>query len=319
MKKEKISEEVTASTSPEMQQELESLVDEEIKKDALPNKAENEEETPIDDDVLPPAENTPAVGDEKGGESPDEVGKTVEEPKESSISDDLLTRAVKAGMSVSDARSFQNVNALENICKTLEAVQKPELGKKDNPTGESDETDSIGDVLDGLPNLDPDEYDEGLIQMFDGLKALIKSQSSEIATLKTVNNAASKKAEVSFFDTKINSLGPEFKEAIGVEGKVVKESVQAKTRAELREKFDILSAGYKAAGKEVEQSAVFNDAVKMVLGDVVVASSNAAKKAALEKRSALVIDQPGSGKTRSYRETAEDVALAELNKKYPDN
>jgi len=299
--------------------EIESLVDADVKSSKNPNeivddKPKEEKKEEVKED-LPDPDPSPESEEEKtGGKSPAEE-KTVEEAEEDEISDDLMTRAVQAGMSVSDAKAIKNATALESVCKTLEASQKAEPTEEEAAAAAKAEEESVDDIFKDLPTLDPEEYDENLVKLVDGLKGIILSQNTKI----TAFEAEKGNAEANFVDTQINALGPEFAERIGVTGKVVADSPQAKTRDAVRTKFDVLKAGYEAAKIEVDQTVVFSEAIGMVLGDVVSASKDAATIAALEKRNKQATAKPGSGKLKSLNPSAEDAAIEALDKKYPEN
>jgi len=325
VKVEVVKEEVeTAGISEAMKKDIESIIEEDSKAGKEPDeivddkkkKEEKKEEVKeeVKTDLPDPDPSSESEEDETGGKSPEEE-KTVEETEEVEISDDLMTRAVQAGMSVSDAKAIKNATALENVCKTLEAARKTEPTEEEAAAAAKAKEESVDDIFKDLPTLDPEEYDENLVKLVDGLKGIILSQNTQIAA----NKAEKGNAEANFVDTQINALGPEFVERIGVTGKVVADSPQAKTRDAVRAKFDVLKAGYEATKTEVDQTVVFSEAVGMVMGDVVATSKDAATIAALEKRGKHSTAKPGSGKVKAPNPSAADAAEEALDKKYPQN
>jgi len=307
--------EETFGLSEENKADIASIVEEDIKESKKPDEIVDDESKEEEKTDLPDPDPSPELEEKKpGGKSPDEE-KAVKKTEEVEISDDLMTRAVQAGMSVSDAKAIKNATALESVCKTLEAARKTEPTEEEAAAAAKAKEESVDNIFKDLPVLDPEEYDENLVKLVDGLKGIILSQNTKI----TAFEAGTKVTEANFVDTQINALGPEFAERIGVTGKVVADSPQAKTRDAVRTKFDILSAGYKASDIEVDQTVVFSEAVGMVMGDVVSASKDAATVATLKKRSGHATAKPGSGKVKAPNPSADDAAVEILDKKYPDN
>lgn len=111
---------------------------------------------------LPLEEEKPAASKDvdKGGQSPEEKKGKTKEVKPEPISDDLLTRAVKAGMTIAEARAVSDADALESVCSKLEAVQ-PKSDKSESEAGSKDDADAEDDIFKDLPSLSPDDYDEG--------------------------------------------------------------------------------------------------------------------------------------------------------------
>jgi len=315
MKKDTIEEVETTGLSEEDKADIESIIEEDSgaaeNPDEIVDDKPKEEKKDLPNTDTPP----PVVEEDKGGKSPDDGGKAVAKKEEVEISDDLMTRAVQAGMSVSDAKAIKNATALESVCKTLEAARKTEPTEEEAAAAAKAEEESVDDIFKDLPTLDPEEYDENLVKLVDGLKGIILSQNTQIAA----NKAEKGNAEANFVDTQINALGPEFAERIGVTGKVVADSPQAKTRDAVRTKFDVLKAGYEAAKIDVDQTVVFSEAVGMVMGDVVATSKDAARVAALKKRNGHATAKPGSGKVKAPNPSADDAAVEILDKKYPEN
>ncbi|MFO7935996.1 MAG: hypothetical protein R6V06_00060 [Kiritimatiellia bacterium] len=293
-----------AKVSPDFMKEVEVAVEQSVPK--------QEKDVKTD---LPLGEEKPADPKDvdKGGQSPEEKkGKTKEEKPEP-ISDDLLTRAVKAGMTIAEARAIPDADALEGVCSKLETAQ-PKSDKSESKAEIKDDADDENDIFKDLPILDPDDYDEGVIKLFDGLKSIIKNQNKQISTLEKGGES-----EVSWVDAKIDGLGSDFEEAVGVSGKVLPDSAQAKSRADVKKKFDVLSAGYKAAGETVKPNDVFNEAIQLTLGDVAAAAKATKVKAAAKKRSSHISVPPGGPKGKADSLSPEDEAVAMLNEKFFKN
>jgi len=288
-----------SKVSPDFMKEVEAAVDLSIPK--------KEEDVKTD---LPLEEEQPASPKDvdKGGQSPDKKKGKDKEVTPESISDELLTRAVMAGMSIAEARAISDADALEGVCSKLEAAHSD---KSDSVATKKDDADAEDDIFKDLPTLDPDDYDEGVINLFEGLKSIIKNQNKQISTLEKGG-----KSEVSWVDAKIDGLGSDFEEAVGVSGKVLPDSAQAKSRADVKKKFDVLSAGYKAAGETVKPDDVFNEAIQLTLGDVAAEAKASKVKAAAEKRNSHISVPPGGPKGKNDSLSPEAEAAAMLNEKF---
>lgn len=251
-------------------------------------------------DDLPPDEIQP--GDEGGGdEEPLVDGDDVKDGKKDdppTVADDIIERAVKAGMSIADARTFQTAEALGRMCDMLEKGTKAE--KVGDKAGQSE---ADADPLAGVEDLDPEQYDDKLVTMFKGLKDVIRKQHEAIIGLKRSSETDGKAV---WFEGKVKSLGDEYVKALGAD--------KAK-RTLLEDKFAVLQAGYKAAGKTVDDGDVFKDAVSLVLGDVQLKEQVSVKAKALADRRMKHIARPGGVRTTQAGSASADIA-AEIDSKF---
>jgi hypothetical protein len=250
---------------------------------------------------------------DKGGKAPegddakkdgkaDDKGQAGEAP---AITDDQLTRAVKAGMSLGEARTFRDGKALDRVCELLEQkAEKDGANKGDDKNGKNEEEDPLA----GVPDLEPEEYDEKLVSGFKTMKDIIRKQHGLIKDMVSRES----KPDQSWIDDRIATLGDAYAESLGKgsTSKLDPNSPQAKKRAELNEKMNVLIAGYKAAGKDVDRGAVFGEAVSVVLRDVVQKAAEDAKAAELAKRSKQHTVRPGANKTAPTGDVLADVANA---------
>jgi len=223
------------------------------------------------------------------------------------ITDALVERAVKSGMSIADAKAFQTADALERICSVLE--KRGEVKKVDEV-----EAQVVEDPFAAIPDLDPNEYDEKVVAGFKAMKDIIKKQHEALTDMR--RDGSSREA-VSFFDSQVAALGKAYAPVVG-EGdrsKLDPKSPQAKTRAELESKFNVLTAGYKAAGQDIAKETVFNEAVSLVMGDVQAKATAAEKSAALDKRARLHLARPAGTEHKPQADAFADTAAA-LDRKF---
>jgi len=204
-----------------------------------------DDETPEDD-----------ISGEKGEDESDDADEPDEgddDDDKDAVTDDLLERAVRLGVKMSEARSYPNAALLESMCDRLEAAQ----GAKDDAGDDKDKPDKKDDdLLAKIPDLDPEDYDENVINGFKALKEIVRQQSEQIKELRTVGEKSEQKT---FFESKVSGLDKEYAEAL---------KDDSKRHEALRKQYEVLAAGYKATGEDVSQDDIFDQAVAVVLGDV---------------------------------------------------
>jgi len=294
---------VTVESS--LRDEIDGAVTEVTEKMQAEQKAS--EEKPVEENL---SEEKPA--EEKKEEKPEE--EVI--PKDDEIPDALIERAVKAGISIPDAKSFKKADALERMCGVLEKKQES-AGNEKKAESDKKEDDPLAAIPDLDPkDLDPDEYDEKVIAVVGAVKALkdiVRKQQETIDGL----SRDGKSHESSWFDSQVAALGKSYAEVVGDgdRAKLASGSPQAKKLADLESKFNVLSAGYKAAGQDVEKEAVFQEAVSLVIGDVKAQSEASLKAGELEKRKKLHINRPSGASVKATEDPESDVA-SELDRKF---
>lgn len=206
------------------------------------------------------------------------------------ISDSQIERAVKAGLSISDARAFKDAKALERITGILEKRSEPEKPVAEKSTVATE--DLLKQISDIPDEFDPEMYDENFIKLAKTFKTVVGALQAQVASLKEAGLA---KAEQSWFDSQVSGLG-----------KGVVDTLDANKKANLETKFKVLEAGYKAAGQTMKREDVFAEATKLVLGDVVSVENDAAKKVA--DRSSQHISRPAGNRVIAKGDPKEEVA-----------
>lgn len=231
----------------------------------------------------------------------------------SRLSDEVLTRAARAGLSVSDAREFGSEAALLRVVDSMEAKAAP--GAKDDP-------------LDSLPKLDPEQYDEDVIKTFDTLKDVVRGQRDQIELLMSgqthreqmIQNGVTQELE-QWFDGSIEKLGEDFAITLGKGGHASLKpgSSQLAKRESIADQIGILKAGYEAAGREApSRDELFNTATRSILGDEFQTIRDRKITDELKSRRKQHIARPGSVKVKQERPVDEEVA-ASLDEKYFSN
>jgi len=115
-------------------------------------------------------EETPAGGDGNG----DDGGDANDAP---TIPDELVERAVKAGISLADTRTFTDPKVLE---RTIALVEKS--GPKPDTTDDGNKGGGDEFSADNLPaELSEDDFDEDLVKAFNGMRSLVIEQGKLLA------------------------------------------------------------------------------------------------------------------------------------------
>jgi hypothetical protein len=229
--------------------------------------------------------------DEVKDPSKETVEETVEEPateettssEEAFTPDDaLLERAIRAGLTIADAKAFTTKESAERVLAVLEEKSASTKGKKDDDSADE----PAGEM--SLPELDEsvlDDLDPSIAEFIKSQNAALKALSAEVSTLKKAGTTAEAKG---FFETQYGALDEK-----------VRSHVDAVKKTQLKQKFDLLEKGYKAAGEKVDRETIFKEAVSITLSDAMAKAAAEARSAKVASRKGLVIAPPGgsSGKT----------------------
>lgn len=210
---------------------------------------------------------------------------------------DQLARALKVGLSVEDAKAISSADVFERLCSKLEDNAAEQSKSTDD--GKSEDLDDETSVEDDIPHLPEDEdFDETLVSVFNKMGAMLKDARNEIASLKKAGKSAE---ETSWFDKQVSSLD---------EG--VREAIDDKAMAQLKNKFEMLEAGYKATKAKMSRDDIFQEAASLTLGDLAQESKAHNKAAALAKRSSLHLALPGGESGARRQGKTEDDAMREV-------
>lgn len=278
-----------------LSEQIDKVVDDMVAEKATKSNANQEKEVPTKEESVKPEEEEQEQGDD-GSEL-------------------LLERAVKAGIPLKTAKKITDKESLSEMCEAFEAKSSPAESKKESEKPNEEVGDDLESILSEFPDFEEDaeEYDPKLISAINVLKKLATAQQ---ATIKKMNSEGAARSSQSWTDTKIEALGKDFAEALGV-GQAKADETQKANRVSIEKKFNMLTKGYEASGEEVDKDEVFNEAVTLVLGDVKTKTQSVARAEALDKRKSLHIARPtGSHQTRAGDADSETVALLEKKFKF---
>ena len=237
-------EEVEPEVDNSMIEEIENLAEERVSEDNDETK-----ESVDDNEDLTSAE--PEDSDQDRDLDSGEVDLD-EEPEDDGdsvpvIEDALLERAIKAGMSLADAKAVSNSAALENIISRMEGNESQDDG---GVAGAEDKADDE-DLLSKIPDLDPDEYPEEVVETFKMMKSVLKEQQEKISSLTGSQQSDEGQQFIAWFDSEINGLGDDFTEVFGnVDSGSISET-QVEARKKVARHMDLVVQDLRADGKQI--------------------------------------------------------------------
>jgi len=294
------------SVPSDLEAEIDGAVDEVSKEQEAERAAAESEEggddkPPVKKDDPPPEKKEDDKEDLSEGDESEEEKKKAKSgaDEESSVKDEHLERAVKAGMTIATARTFKDAKALEEVVSMLETKSGKVKENSDDDAGEEDV-----DLLAGIPELDPEKYDEKIVAGFKSMKDIIGSLQDTIKGLKSDGATNGE----NWFDSQVKSLDKDFAEAL---------KAQPEKLVSLKQKFDVLTAGYKASDQTVDQTATFKEAMAVVLGDVAAKVASTVKSEKLAERGAKHTNRPSGAVTPAKGDAFENVA-DEIDQEYFD-
>jgi len=232
------------------------------------------------------------------------------------ISDEALTRAILAGIPLSEARAFPSE---ESLLRVADAVLKASA----EPGQEADE--EVADPFADFPELDPEEYGPNVIKAFEAMKSALKAQNETInefrrqqaESVEAAQVAASRDVE-QWFDRQVEGLGEDFAEVLGTGGFSSLEpgSSQRAKRDQIASRMAITLAGYQATGQVAPpREEVFQEAARIVLQQEFAEARERKLSKDLEKRAGQHIARPGGKKTKNTQNPLEETADL-LDRKY---
>lgn len=234
---------------------------------------ETNTETGAEDGAAEPVETEPAEGFEADGETKEDET----EPVATAYTPDDATveRAVKAGLSLADAKALPNAEMTERIIAALEAKAPSETTPEEPKAADDDDLSVVAAEF-----TEDNGYEPNMVK-------LVQNLVKRIGTLEAAGASA---AKASFFDSQFSGLDSS-----------VRSHVDAVRKSQLKSKFDMLEAGYKATKADVKREDVFKEAVNLALGDLVQKASEERKTSKLTQRKTLALARPGgeSGARRS--------------------
>lgn len=232
-------------------------------------------------------------GEELEDQSDDEGEDEAGDEKVAGLSESLVERAVRAGMTLAEANQYPSEGLLESMVSRIEGQRAGSPGSRDD-AGEVDTSqEGEDDSLPPIPDLDPEEYSESLLEW-------AKSVKGTVEKLREENRSLRKGRSEDWLNAKLE----------GVKDFVKDDPAKA---AAVTKKFNVLKAGYKAAGEDVSADAVFQEAARLVLGDDM--AKREAKGQAARKRNGQFVARASSRRAQPKADVEAEVVDA-LDRKY---
>jgi hypothetical protein len=241
------------------------------------------------------------------------------------ISDPVLTEAVRHGIPIEDARLFPNDSALN---RAIGAIRKSieRITAKEETKVEEEE-----DLLAKLPSLDKEQYEPEVVSMFDAVIGVVKKQQEQLKELRQQTeqyNANSTRSQqmaaqrevTEWFDSQVAKLGDDFKDVLGVGGTdaLKPDSQQKAKRDAIANQAAILFAGYNATGVSLtSKDDVFTQAARIVLADDFAKLAEKKLTANLQKRSKQHIQRAGGNQKQKSNGDPVEAVADELQKLFP--
>lgn len=235
-------------------------------------------------------------GEEDQGDEPEaqpEAEEAGDPPAATGLSESLLERAVRAGLSLAEANQYPSEGLLESMVSRIEGQRAGSPGSRGD-AGEVDTSqDGEDDSLPPIPDLDPEEYGEPLLEWAKSVKGVVEQLREE-------NRSLRKGRSEDWLNAKLE----------GVKDFVKDDPAKA---AAVTKKFNVLKAGYKAAGEDVSADAVFQEAARLVLGEDM--AKHEAKGQAARKRNGQFVAR-ASGRRAQPKADVEAEVAEELDRRF---
>jgi hypothetical protein len=286
----------TQTQEPTFMDALNAHMESEAEEEKRIKKLDNE---PVPDDATPKeGEKDDKKGDNDaesrtGGD--DDSAKADEDGDKAPAHDDAtLERAVKAGMTLADAKAVSDPESLERIVSRLETAAK---ASEEDTSGKADESKEDAEakakeLLDKL-ELDPEEYDEKLVGAVGAFKELLAGLKQEIVDLKGQLATRVEATKSSWIDGEIANLGDDWRETFGEGSTADLPAGSAKAaRAKLERHIQFAQEDAKAEGSKLSNSKAFKQAITTAFGDKQTELKGKKAKTAGAKRAATSLARP---------------------------
>lgn len=215
------------------------------------------------------------------------------------VSEALLERAVRAGLSMTDAKAVSDEAALTRI---VESMEKKSATGNDGESADESGDENPDDTDAEIPDLDPDRFAGELVDVFKTMKATILQQNKVISELK---NGGGSPSQATWADAKFADLGKDYESVFGKGNysELEKGSPEASARDRLQRHMTFLIEDAKLDGKTLSQSDAFQKALETGFGDVVnkIKGSTVKEKAAQRARKATNRPRSSDGRFASER------------------
>lgn len=259
------------------------------------------------------------IHDDLAEQKQEEISK--EEIKQPAPSLPTLTRAIRLGFTAEEAYAFPNEQSLLSACAVAERMH--DQASRQQQGEQAEEEDDPFSIFD---NLNTDEFEPEVAQLFGTLVDQIRTQRQEIHELRLnqeyttqVGQEATAREVEGWFDKQIEELGPDFQETLGSSGyrSLSQGSPQLEKRDAIAEQMAVILAGYQAIGRQPPpREEVFNQVAAVVLADEFTAIKQRQVQKDLLRMSKQHINRADTQENKSTTESPTEEAARLLDEKY---
>jgi len=255
--------------------------------------------------------------DEQEDESEAEESDSDDAPE---LSDEIIARALNAGMDLKDALAFPSEQSLDRIVSAMERGRQPARQEPEKKEALKEKEDPFADL-----DLDPEKYDPEVVELFGKVKKVLAGQYGKIKEFEQQQEQTSRNAEMAaaqeverWFDGQVKELGEDFADALGSGGyrSLDRGSSQFANREAIANQMAVMMAGYQAMGQEAPpREQVFDAAARLVLRDKYQQVGQERLAGKLAKRALKHVQRVAGPKAKS-KSTPEEEAADALKAKF---
>jgi hypothetical protein len=238
------------------------------------------------------------------------------------VSQAAVLYAMKAGMAISEARSFDSDGDLMEavqLHETLAANADDEVPFSDDDGDSSAEKDKLSELISAI---DKDELDPTVSKALKAIADEANRRRDELAELRDaqlqVESDIARRDEQNqerWFDDQVKGLGEDFEAILGKgpSSAMLPTSAEYRMRHQIAEQIGILNDGYNARNiAPPPSSTLFDQAARLVLGKEYQAIHEKKVAEGLQSREGQLLNKPDGGRSSSAKppetETAELLA-----------
>lgn len=260
-----------------------------------------------DSDKVSPDDEKPGEVDNSADGVDEPVGEFDDESDESGADDGdedpvvdeaLLERAVRAGMTIAEANSVSDPGVLASIVGRMESVTS--VGTKASEEGNGapeEEVFNVEEILNEIPDLDPEEFPEEMVSTVKGLKDLVGKialhQQGTIDQLRQEITASAAASAETWADSQYAKLGSDYESTFGKGTYAdLPDGPQRAARDRLSRHAQFVQDDAKLDGKEITKADAFEKALELGFSDVVKKMKGKKTKSDASRRAAQTVNRP---------------------------
>jgi hypothetical protein len=264
-----------------------------------------------DRDFGDPAEQDDQTADDTGSNEPEEAEEQ-EAESESSFSDDLLTRAVSAGMTIAEAKSLKTPEALEAVLAAVKKQGESASQKTADETKEEVDQDLTIDLDDAL--VDPE-----VLKGMQTLAGAINTLRAQIAGLTEHISEQRKTTAQTEFDGLIEEQGEAWHDLLGKgpTADLPPNGKHRQARDAIQGEMEVLRAGFKNTGRNLpSEGEIFTRALRGLYADQLESITTKKVAGKVKKRRGQALAR--TTQRRGSQQKGEAAALAAVKARMAD-